>query len=102
MQDHKGYIDLFPAIPAEWRKNAAFSNFNSRGRIRVSAAVKDGNISVEFGLKVPMQISIKNRFASSKIKITTNDGEEIIDIDGIDVITLTLPSGNVRINEINI
>lgn len=46
LQDHLGYIDLFPAIPDEWKNNeVSFEKLRSRGGLLVSATIKNGSLT---------------------------------------------------------
>ena len=44
MQSHTGVINVFPAIPAEW-KNVRFERLRARGAFLVSAEMKDGALA---------------------------------------------------------
>ena len=45
LQDHQGFIELFPAIPDEWKgRTVEFKNLRSRGGILISATLKNGEI----------------------------------------------------------
>jgi hypothetical protein len=41
LQSHAGYINLFPAIPADW-SNCSFKNFRTQGAFMVDASSEDG------------------------------------------------------------
>ena len=41
LQSHAGYINLFPAIPADW-SNCSFKNFRTQGAFLVDASSEDG------------------------------------------------------------
>ena len=46
MQDHTGEIELFPAIPDEWRKKSVeFKNLRARGGILISARMEKGIVN---------------------------------------------------------
>lgn len=46
LQDHTGEVELFPAVPDEWKKGAIeFRNLRSRGGLLFSAQLRNGNIS---------------------------------------------------------
>ena len=45
LQDHQGCIELFPAIPDEWRRGVAFRNLRSRGSLLISATFLNGEIN---------------------------------------------------------
>jgi len=45
MQEHQGYLHLFPAIPDEWREEKiSFKNLRSYDGILVSAKWKQGKV----------------------------------------------------------
>ena len=45
MQDHQGYIELFPSIPDEWKtRKIEFKNLRSRGGILISATLDKGEV----------------------------------------------------------
>lgn len=45
LQDHRGEIELFPAVPNEWKNGVIeFKNLRSRGGLLVSAKQKDGEV----------------------------------------------------------
>lgn len=48
LQSYAGFIDIMPALPADW-KDAAFDNLRAEGAVLVSAKKKDGEI-VQVGL----------------------------------------------------
>ena len=100
MQDHQVYVDLFPAIPDEWRDGVEFKKFNTYGKISVSAKLKDGKISASFTSNKPDEIRLKNRFTSDKIKVCEGGCETVMDISGVDFITLNLKGGTVTVSEI--
>ena len=46
LQDHQGYIELFPAIPDEWKsRGVAFKSLRSCGGLLISATLKNGEIN---------------------------------------------------------
>ena len=46
LQDHTGEIEVFPAVPDEWKSGAVeFKNLRSRGGLLVSAQLKDGKLA---------------------------------------------------------
>lgn len=64
LQDHQGFIELFPAIPDEWKNGTVgFKNLRSRGGLLVSATLKNGELSL-LTIKSPSERTIK--FADGK------------------------------------
>ena len=58
LQDHQGCIELFPAIPDEWRsRGVVFKNLRSRGGILISAAFLNGKINT-LEVKSPKETSV--------------------------------------------
>ena len=46
LQDHRGFIELFAAIPDEWKSGTSeFKNLRSRGGLLVSAKLEKGEIT---------------------------------------------------------
>lgn len=73
MQDHKGYIDLFPAIPFEWEKKCSFSKFRSYGGVIVSANCINGVVEkVKLTSRKRQVVKIKNNFGVEKLRIIKN------------------------------
>ena len=47
LQDHRGFIELFPAVPDEWcSRTVEFKDLRSRGGILISAKQKNGRLAV--------------------------------------------------------
>ena len=64
LQDHQGFIELFPAIPDEWKNGAVeFKNLRSRGGLLVSATLKRGKLSL-LTIKSPSERTVT--FADGK------------------------------------
>ena len=57
LQDHQGCIELFPAIPDEWRRGVAFKNLRSRGSLLISATFLNGEINT-LEVKSPKETSV--------------------------------------------
>ncbi len=64
LQDHQGFIELFPAIPDEWKRGTVeFKNLRSRGGLLVSATLKRGELSL-LTIKSPSERTVT--FADGK------------------------------------
>ncbi len=76
LQEHQGYIHVFPAIPTSWKKGKiAFTDLRSYGGVLVSAEMKDGILQrIILKSKKPRQVFVKNTFAVSKIVIKNKTG----------------------------
>lgn len=58
LQDHQGCIELFPAIPDEWRsRGVVFKNLRSRGGLLISATFLNGEINT-LEVKSPDETSV--------------------------------------------
>ena len=58
LQDHQGCIELFPAIPDEWRsRGVVFKNLRSRGGLLISATLLNGEINT-LEVKSPNETSV--------------------------------------------
>ena len=58
LQDHQGCIELFPAIPDEWRsRGVVFKNLRSRGGLLISAMFLNGEINT-LEVKSPNETSV--------------------------------------------
>ncbi len=85
MQDHMGYLHLFPATPIDWEeKEIGFTNLRTVGGVLVSARTKDNKIyGVKFTTKKDRSIKLKNVFNSDQITLKTKEGAiKVLDKDG--------------------
>ena len=58
MQEHRGYIHLFPSIPERWRgKDISFNDLRSYGGLLVSAKQVKGKVT-EVILRAPREMEI--------------------------------------------
>lgn len=98
MQEHQGYLHLFPAIPTAWEtRETSFRNLRSYGGVLVSAKAKGGYLQ-EALLEVPraMDIRVKNTFLSDSAVVTcANKKEVVLAKDGF--FELSLAKGTVKI-----
>lgn len=77
LQEHQGYIRLFPAVPDEWRKRGvSFERLRSYGGVLVSARCADGEIT-HFRLETTetRTVSVRNDFGRTRLRFS--DGQEI-------------------------
>ena len=88
MQDHMGYLYLFPAIPETWnKKTISFKSLRTVHGTLVSATLKNGVIeSVKLVCKNDVNIKIKNTFGSDKVIF---NGTEVLQQDGCFDLQLT-------------
>ncbi len=77
IQDHLGYIELFPCVPEEWKnEEISFEDLRVRKGVLISATYKNGKIEkLEIKTDKPQEIRIKNTFG--KEKIVFSNGQEI-------------------------
>ena len=85
LQEHQGYLHLFPAIPDDWKgETVAFKNLRSYGGVLVSAKCVSGKVT-EAELCVPKDcvVKIKNVFDGGRV---TLNGVELSAQDGYFVV----------------
>ncbi len=100
MQDHQGYIHLFPAIPDKW-KDTSFTDLRSVNGVLISAVMKNKKIK-EISLKSAetIDVKIKNNLSANGRIIVENNGKKIehqANENGVFIIKL-----NKGINKINL
>lgn len=78
LQSHRESIDLFPALPSEW-KNVSINNFRTIGAFLITAELKDGKLVY---LKIISEkggrLSLKSEYLSNRINMYMKPGEEFI------------------------
>ena len=85
MQDHMGYLHLFPATPIDWQeKEIAFTNLRSIGGLLVSAKKKGDNVyGVKLKTNKQLNVKIKNVFGKDSIIVKDKTGEYVVNaVDG--------------------
>ena len=77
IQDHLGYIELFPCVPDDWKdEEISFENLRAKKGFLVSATYKNGSVTkLKIKAETPQEIRIKNTFG--KEKIVLSNGEKI-------------------------
>lgn len=107
IQSYAGFIDIMPAIPADW-KNVGFENLRTEGAFLVSASKKNGNtafikIKSEKGGKcivktdIPVKkVKVQSR-SSAKI-IQSQDGKTLVEVESKpgDVISIVDASSQIN------
>lgn len=97
LQEHKGYIEVFPAVPADWTKKISFRNLRSYQGVLVSAQMVDGKVcEVVFKTKRNVNIILKNSFAGEKVLV---NGEIV---NAKTWLRLTLLQGKTVIKRLNL
>lgn len=98
LQEHQGYLHLFPAIPGTWEgRDVSFRQLRSYGGVLVSARAKDGYLQeVLLELPKPMHVKLKNTFRGKSAVLKCAGRNEIIfEKDGF--FKISLPKGSVEI-----
>lgn len=98
MQEHQGYLDLFPAIPKTWEeREISFENLRSYDGLLVSAKARNGFLQ-EAILQVPrkMDVTIKNSFVTASV-VVESETETVIIREKHGYIRLHVKEGRLRI-----
>ncbi len=98
LQDHQGYIHLFPAIPDEWKKETlSFTNWRTYGGAEISATYQNGKtVGAELRLPRKMTLRIKNTFGAECLKLTRGDVTLFAQDEG-GYVTVECARGKIRI-----
>lgn len=94
LQEHQGYLHLFPAIPEEWQQRTIrFENLRSYGGVLVSASSAGGYLEqVTLQLPRAMELKIKNTFKGTAVCVCSCDGNKTVSCQD-DMLVLSLPAG---------
>lgn len=98
LQDHMGYIHLFPAIPDEWKdREIFFTDLRSRGGVLVSSVHNtDGLCTARFRSERKQTVRLKNTFGDDTAFMTIGDTQTVLKAeDGM--FTFTLLAGAVAV-----
>ena len=77
LQEHQGYIHLFPAIPGQWKnRKISFRNLRSYGGVLVSATMKNG-VCQSFTLKSKKTITVRMKNVFGKERIAFSNGKAV-------------------------
>lgn len=97
MQEHQGYVCVFPAVPDKWKdKKISFTNLRSYGGVLVSAKWNGALKEIVLRSGKNQTIRLKNTFTDSKVIMQTKTGQKTIqDKDGY--FTLSLSKGIVKL-----
>lgn len=90
LQEHQGYIHLFPAIAQDWEnRELSFENLRSYGGILVSATKKGTQVRATLCAQTPASVRIKNVFHSPLLCVRGESGSRIVsEQDGFFDLTL--------------
>lgn len=80
LQEHQGYIHLFPAIPEDWNgQEVSFEKLRSYGGILISAKKIGDEVSATVCAKAPMTVRLKNTFHSERVRVEGKTRTDILD-----------------------
>lgn len=86
IQNHQGYIHLFPAIPDKWSKKVSFNNLRVEGGYLVSAELRNHEIiKIKIKTQKDEVVQIKNTWNCNVLKIADTN-EQIVEQNGFFVI----------------
>lgn len=100
LQEHQGYLHLFPAIPKAWNsRKISFEKLRSYGGVLVSAVAEKGFLrQVTLQVQKPTTLVLKNTFEAASILTHYADITEKVQAqDGY--FTLNLPAGITTLTE---
>ncbi len=83
LQEHQGYLHIFPAIPDKWKEgDVSFKDLRSYGGILVSATLKEGKVK-EVNLKAQKtrDICLKNPFGVGQVCVESENGQSVLSDD---------------------
>lgn len=94
MQEHQGYLHLFPAAPEAWQeRKISFERLRSYGGVLVSATASGGCLEkVTLELPKPMELKLKNTFKGTRICVRSPNEKQTIPCQN-DIYVLSLPAG---------
>ena len=100
LQEHQGYLHLFPAIPQDWaERELSFESLRSYGGLLVSARKKGDEIWASLHASKPMTVCIKNVFGCKKLCVTGAAGSHVLaEQDGM--FWVGLESGDTQIHAV--
>ena len=98
LQEHQGYIHLFPAIPNDWKnRKVSFRDLRSYGGVLVSAQMVGGEVfEIVFKTKRNVNIILKNPFTEGKVLMN----DEIVNAQPL--LPLTLKKGKTVIKRLKL
>ena len=72
LQSHAGFIDLLPALPADWASSGSFKGLCARGRVEVDCEWKEGH-PVRVIVRAPAGAKPDVRFRGQPVEYTLSD-----------------------------
>ena len=102
LQEHQGYVHLFPAIPKEWdSREISFKKLRSYGGVLISATRKNAKVkSVEAWTASPREISFKNVFGTAQVCVESPCGEKYTVDDKDGFILVRMEKGSTKLTGI--
>ena len=98
LQEHNGYIELFPATPEEWSEKASFKKLRSYQGVLVSATLKDGvPQKALLESKKAVKIRVLNNFGSDMLCVKENGKERTVQVKQGECFELCLQRGKTEI-----
>lgn len=95
LQDHQGYIHLFPAIPKEWENTEIkFKTLRSRDGVLVSASCKRGKTLIaSFSVRKKTEIVLRNTFDGNTVVVKKGKQSAILIADANGYFRIRLQRG---------
>ncbi len=98
LQEHNGYIEVFPATPEEWAEKASFKKLRSYQGVLVSATLKDGvTQKALLESKKAVVVKVLNNFGSDMLCVKENGKERIAEVKQGECFELCLQRGKTEI-----
>lgn len=98
LQEHKGYIEAFPAIPDEWKEKCSFKTLRSYQGVLVSAELKKGKTQkMKLQTRKGVALKIMNNFGANELLIKINKTVHTVKVAESEVFELVLPRGRASI-----
>ena len=99
LQEHNGYIEVFPAIAEEWKEKASFRRLRSYNAVLVSADLERGAVQkIVLEAKKSATVKIFNNFASNVLYVIQKDKTSTITVNKDEIFEITIPKGRVEIS----
>ena len=98
LQEHNGYIEVFPASPEEWEEKASFRRLRSYQGVLVSAALKQGvPQKVLLESRKAVTVKVLNNFGTDTLCVKENGKSRTMQVKQGDIFEISLPRGKTEI-----
>ncbi|MBQ8657674.1 MAG: glycoside hydrolase N-terminal domain-containing protein [Clostridia bacterium] len=98
LQEHNGYIEVFPAIAEEWKEKASFRRLRSYNGVLVSAELAQGAVrKIVLESRKTTNVKILNNFDSDILYAIEKGKTSAIKAKKGEIFEITLPKGRVEI-----